>query len=197
MISIRELITGIYGAWRLLHFDRTAIQYFDSTTDAFWKSFYAALVILPPVIVLRVMFFDTAPDEFAAAGIGRVASVFAIDYVYQWVLFPLIMIYLAEMMGRNRQYIRFIVARNWSQVIQIAMFLPAAAIFMMRETDEPGWRAAILLAAYVATWVYEWFVTRAALDISSTAAAIIVAIGVAVSFGISGFSEALILIASQ
>lgn len=196
MISTRELITGIYGAWRLLHFDRTAIQYFDSTTDAFWKSFYAALVILPPVIVLRVIFFDTAPDNFAAAGIGRIASVFAIDYVYQWVLFPLIMIYLAEMMGRNRQYIRFIVARNWSQVIQVAMFLPAAAIFMMREFDEPGWRAAFLLAAYVATWVYEWFVTRAALDISSAAAAIIVAIGVAVSFGISGFSEALILIAS-
>ena len=59
MISGREVAIGIYGAWRLLHFDRAAVQYFDSTIDSFWKSFYAALVVLPAVIVLRIQVLET------------------------------------------------------------------------------------------------------------------------------------------
>ena len=197
MIRGSELATGVYGAWRLLHFDRTAIQYFGSNTDAFWKSFYAALVVLPPVIVLRVLFFELAPEEFRQAGFARITTVFAIDYVYQWVLFPLVMIYLAEILGRDRRYITFIAARNWSQIIQIAIFFPAAVLFLMLRADNPSWGSAILVGAYLATWVYEWFVTRVALDISNGAAAAIVAISVAASFGISSFSEALIFAAAR
>ncbi len=195
MISGREVAIGIYGAWRLLHFDRAAVQYFDSTIESFWKSFYAALVVLPAVIVLRVLLFTSAPEGFVEAGTGRITTVFAIDYVYQWVVFPLVMIYLAEFMGRSRQYVTFIVARNWSQVIQIAIFLPAAFLFVISGSQESGWGGAVLIAAYLITWIYEWFIARTALDISGAAAAVIVVIGVAISFAISTFSEALILVA--
>lgn len=196
MISTREIFLGIYGAWRLLHFDRAALRYFDSSVDGFWKSFYAALVVLPAVIILRIVLFTIAPENISDAGTGRITAVFAIDYVYQWLIFPLVMFYLAEFIGRSRNYVTFIVARNWSQVIQIAIFLPAAVLFVRSGAGEPSWGAVILIAAYLVTWVYEWFITRTALDISGPAAAVIVIIGIAISFLISTVSQALIVVAT-
>ncbi|MCZ6846105.1 MAG: hypothetical protein O7F69_09425 [Alphaproteobacteria bacterium] len=192
MISGREVAIGIYGAWRLLRFDRAAIRYFDSTLDGLWKSFYAALIVVPAVIVLRVLFVAANPEVFSEAGTIRIATVFAIDYVYQWLLFPLVMISLADRIGRSGQYITFIVARNWSQVIQIAIFLPAALLFEMSGADDPGVGGTILIVAYLVTWVYEWFITRSALDIPGLTAALIVLLGVAISFAISIVGEVLI-----
>lgn len=192
MISGRELAIGIYGAWRLLHFDRAAIQYFDSTLDGFWKSFYAALVALPAVFVLRALFLANNPEIAATAGMSRVVMVFAIDYAYQWLLFPLVMFYLAEGIGRSRQYVAFIVARNWSQVIQFAIILPAALLVVMGGANEAGWGWVILIAAHMATWVYGWFIARTALDISGLAAALIVFTELAISIVISIFSELLV-----
>ncbi len=192
MISGRELAIGVYGAWRLLHFDRDAIQYFDSTIGGFWKSFYAALVVLPAVIVLRVLFLADNPDVAAAAGSIRITLVFALDYVYQWVVFPLVMINIADGIGRSRQYTTFIVARNWSQVIQVAIILPAAFLFVLSGSEEAGFGRAVLIVAHMATWAYGWFIARTALDISGIAAALIVLAELVISVAISVMSELLI-----
>jgi hypothetical protein len=192
VISGRELAIGVYGAWRLLHFERAAIQYFDSTIDGFWKSFYAALVVIPAVIVLRLLFLSDNPDIAAAAGSSRIAIVFTIDYVYQWVLFPLVMINIAEGIGRGREYTAYIVARNWSQVVQVAIILPAAVFFVLSGSGESSFGRAVLIAAHMATWVYGWFIARSALDISGIAAALIVLVELVISVAISVMSELLI-----
>ncbi len=192
MISGRELAIGIYSAWRLLLFDRDAVQYLDSTVNGFWKSFYAALVALPGLIVLRALFLTENPDLVASAGGGRIAAVFAIDYVYQWVVFPLFMIYFADGMGRSGQYTAFIVARNWSQVIQVAIILPATAFFVSSGAEDPGLETVFLIAAHIATLVYSWFIARTALEVSGPAAAFVVAIELVISVVISIFSQMLI-----
>ena len=192
MINSRDVVTGIYCAWRLLLFDRTAIQIADSTIDGFWKSFYAAVIALPGVFILRILFIDANPDLVALAGTSRVVMVFALDYVYQWILFPLLMVYIADLIGRPRQYVTFIVARNWSQVIQVAIILPAAVIIVAGGTGDPGALWILLIAAHLVTWVYGWFIARTALDISGTAAALIVLAELAISVVVSLASELLI-----
>ncbi len=192
MITIREVISGTYGAWRLLYFDRTGIQYFDTTINGYWKSFYAAIVVLPAVIVLRVLFVNADPETFSEIETSRIAIVFAIDYVFQWVVFPLVMISFADRMGRSRQYITFIVARNWAQTIQVAIIFPAALIFLMSGGGDSGWASVILLAAHLATWVYSWFIARAVLDISGMAATGIVLADIAINIAISFSSEILV-----
>jgi len=192
VINARDVVTGIYCAWRLLLFDRTAIQFVDSTIDGFWKSFYAAVIALPGVFILRILFIDANPDLVSQAGTDRIAMVFALDYVYQWILFPLFMFYVAEAIGRSRQYVTFIVARNWSQVIQIAIILPPAVILVAGGSDDPGARWILLIAAHLVTWVYGWFIARTALDISGMAAALIVLAELVISIAISLVSELLI-----
>jgi hypothetical protein len=192
VINARDVVTGIYCAWRLLLFDRSAIRYLDSTVGGFWKSFYAAVIALPGVFILRVLFVDANPDLVSQAGSDRIAMVFALDYVYQWILFPLLMVYIAEAIGRRRQYVTFIVARNWSQVIQIAIILPPAVIIFAGGSDDPGARWLLLVAAHLVTWVYGWFIARTVLDISGMAAALIVLAELVVSVVVSIVSELLI-----
>lgn len=190
MINARDVVTGMYSAWRLLLFDRAAIRIVDKTIDGFWKSFYAAAIAVPGVIILRALFLDANPEMVAQAGTNRIAMVFALDYVYQWILFPLFMVPVAEALGRRRQYVTFIVARNWSQVIQIAIILPPAVILFAGGSGGAGWL--LLIAAHIVTWVYGWFIARTALDISGQAAALIVLAELAISIAVSVVSELLI-----
>ncbi len=195
MIGARDVVMGLYASWRLFLFDRTAIQYIDSTVDGFWKSFYAAVIALPGAFILRILFVQYNPELLADTGMGRVTMVFTLDYVYQWLSFPLLMVYLAEAMGRERQYISFIVARNWSQVIQVAIVLPAAVIFIAGGADGPALGPILLFAAHIVTWIYAWFIARTVLDITGLAAALIVLAELAISFVISFVSELLIAVA--
>jgi len=195
VISARDVVMGLYASWRLFLFDRTAIQYIDSTIDGFWKSFYAAVIALPGAFILRILFVQNNPELLGDTGMDRVTMVFALDYVYQWLAFPLIMVYLAEAMGRDRQYVSFIVARNWSQVIQVAIILPAAVIFIAGGTDGPALGAVLLAAAHIVTWIYAWFIARTVLDITGVAAALIVLAELVISVAIAFVSELLISVA--
>ncbi len=192
MISARDVVMGLYGVWRLFLFDRSAVQYIDSTIGGFWKSFYAAVIALPGAFILRILFVQNNPELLAETGMGRVTMVFALDYVYQWISFPLIMVYLAEAMGRDRQYVSFIVARNWSHVIQVAIILPAAVIFLAGGADETSGGFVLLFAAHIVTWVYAWFIARTVLDITGLAAALIVFAELAISVIIAFVSELLV-----
>lgn len=192
MISSRELMTGIYGAWRFLHFDRAAVQYIDSSLHGVWKSFYAALVILPAVIVLRALLVTTNPDIFADVQTSRIAIVFMLDYVFQWVLFPLLMFYIADAMGRSRQYASYIAARNWSHTIQLMIIFPPALLVLMISNENPGSPEMLLLVAHMATWIYGWFIARTVLDISGLAAALIVLTDLTIGLLVSLIGEILV-----
>ena len=64
----------------------------DGSLAGFWKSYYAAIIALPAAFILRLLFVQNNPELLEASSAGRIAMVFTLDYVYQWVLFPLAMI---------------------------------------------------------------------------------------------------------
>src|SRR3546814_20079149 len=74
-------------------------------------SFWCAVIVLPAYIPL-VIFGRGLPN--GDAGFFRIVSVETIAYVIGWVAWPLLMSYLAPALDKNRQYIRYIVAYNWS-----------------------------------------------------------------------------------
>lgn len=195
MITLGEAVRGLYGAWRLIHFDRSAGQFFDGGVRQFWMSFWAAAICLPGEIILRLLFVsaDTGTaSEGAEPGLVALTAVFVIAYVVQWAGFALLMVYVTDMLNRFENYLAYMTAHNWSSVVQVAIVLPAAAILVGMGIGESGWGGAIFFAAVLATWVYLGFIARTMLGISKTAAAFVVITEIALALGLSSVSEALL-----
>ena len=197
MITARDLAYGLYGAWRLAHFDRSGMQYFETTVEAFWKSFFAAVLVLPAFAILHVLTIVTIPAAAPSAGPLRVIVVFAIVYVISWVAFPLVMAKLAELLDRRDRFIPYIVARNWATIIEVGIVLPVTTLAAINsgEGANPtmqGVSQLLQLAATVAVLVYGWFITRAALDIPGLAAAGIVALDVTLIVLINRVGDAMV-----
>lgn len=167
MISYREAAAGIYGAWRLARLDPHGMSYFDATERGFWHSFYAAVIVAPAYAVIVAIDYLQQP---LGASEERIIAVQAIAYVISWTLFPLAMTVVARMLDRERYYLRYIVAANWANVLEVLLFLPAIA---MADSGVAAFAMLPVLAALV-TFAYQWFVARTALMVSGLQAAAVV-----------------------
>ncbi len=153
------MAAALYGAWRLARFDPRGQDHFDATVAGFWRSFQAAVIVAPAYVFLILVNLD---QPFITAGAVRLTLVESLAYVISWTAIPLVMVSLAQRLNREDNYIRFIVAHNWANVLQVALFLPAAFIaHMFGPTTQ-----FLTLAAMVAIFIYQWYVARTVLDIT-------------------------------
>ncbi len=188
MISVREAGIGIFGAWQLAKYDAQGLRFFDNTVTAFWRSFFAAVIVLPAYFILIVLVLRGLP---VAVGGFSVLVIESIAYVIGWTAFPLAMYYLARVIDRDRFYFRYIAAYNWSAVLRIALFLivaMAAASGLLPQ----GPAALINFAAYIAILAYQWFIARVGLEVSAPGAAGIVFLDVVISLVIEGYTSQLL-----
>lgn len=159
--SAREIVYGVYGAWRLARLDRGGHGYFDDSTRGFWTSFYAAALVAPGYAIL-VLLDPVAPST--DSGAVRIFLIHVLTYCLSWTVYPVIVHPLCQAMDKEDAYIRYIVAFNWAKVIQMAAYLPVAGILAANLL--PGGVAEVIHGvAYMLLLGYQWFVTRTALDI--------------------------------
>ena len=166
MISTREISIALYGAWRFATLDRSAVQFFANTPEAFWRSFNAAAVALPAYALLVMLSFAQHPVD---AGAVRILFVESISYVIGWVLFPLVMIAFTDTTKTSAQYFRFIAAWNWSIVLQAFLFLAVSA-FAASGTVPDNVGGFISLVATLAIFSYQGFIAKTTLDLPVPAA---------------------------
>jgi hypothetical protein len=185
VITVRETATGIYAAWRLALTDRDALDWLDVSVSGFWRSFYAALIVLPAYAILVGVGFAEGPHDYS---LGRVVVVQGIAYVLDWTAFPLAAFYATRAMGRERHFIRLIVALNWAKVLEAFVMVPAA---MLAVAAPAGLLGVLPLAAFLAVLVYHWYVTRAALDVSGAEAVMVVLMHIAIGVMITVWAQAL------
>jgi len=187
-ISTREIAEGLYGATRLARGDASGIQFFGDTPEAFWKSFWAA-VLSAPAYALLVLF--QLADAEIRSGPLRVILIESVGYVVAWVAFPLAMHYLAEFIDRREHYIRFIAAANWASVLQFALQLFVAA-FLALDILPPGLARFLQYATYGAIILYEWWIARVGLQLGRGGAVGIVILDFVISLVLSGIVGAML-----
>jgi hypothetical protein len=180
--ALQEFQLAIVGALRFARGDRNALSYFDRTLDGFWRSFRAAAISYPLFLILLTMRLTTA--EWDASGGVRIILVETIGYVISWVLFPLVMLPVSRALGREHRFFDFMVPYNWSQVPQSVLFV------LVGLPGGTGMRAAGFVAAYV-VMVYEWFIARVALDVSSLAAGLVVVVDLVASLAVGQIASSL------
>ncbi len=175
-MTLQDAIRGFFGAWRLLHFDRTGLQYFQVSPTAFWHSFWAAAIVLPADAIATLLLLSGDPATSTTSDTLHTTLIYLEIYALQWLVFPLVIAGYTEMIQRSDRFVLFVIAWNWSSIIRAAIVLPAIAIFANEGTDSASWGAAIYIVVLGVTFVYGWFVARSALDAPPLSAAMVVVI---------------------
>ena len=104
------------------------MSYFDRTQAGFWKSFFAALIVAPGFVI--ILTYELAQADIGSGAL-RLILVETLAYGLGWVAFPVIVHQICEAIGKREAYIGYIVAFNWSKVIQMAVFLPAIGLIAL------------------------------------------------------------------
>ena len=109
----QEIASSIRAAWGIALRDPDAMAGFNLSIDGFWRSFYAAVLLLPPYAVLfGLSYMELPPVERPA--IGAYAGVKMLLYLAGWASFPLVMIPVAKLLRLGDAYIPMIIACNWA-----------------------------------------------------------------------------------
>jgi len=166
-----EVQLALAGCLRLARGDRGGLACFDRSIVGFWRSFRAAVISYPLYLMLLAMRVSVA--EWQQSGGWRIVTVETIGYVVAWVAFPLLMLSVVRWIGRAHRFFDFMVAYNWCQVPQSALFvlvgLVSAGGVLSAQASE-----AMDMAAAIATLLYEWFIARVALDTTGLVAVFVV-----------------------
>lgn len=170
MPSARDVLSALYGVYRLARLDPSGLDFFDHTPAGFWRSFFAAVIIAPFYLALLSLRYSgmTAPVDPL-----RFIAIETIAYVIAWVAFPLVMASLVKTIDRDEHYIRYIVAYNWAAVLQNGLYLPIA---FLATTGVLAEASANLLGLFAIALIvfFTWFITRTALEVQAGMAAAIV-----------------------
>ena len=173
-----EVQTAVGGALRLAVGDRGGLKFFDPTIDGFWRSFRAALICYP--FYLMLVGFRVTAAQWEMSGFAPILIIETIAYVVTWAAFPLLILPVSRQLGRGDRFLPFMVAYNWSQIPQTAVFVLVGLDGAAGLLPPSGARFAGLLAA-IAALIYEWYIARIALAVTGTQATLVVIIDLLLS----------------
>ncbi len=185
--SQAETLSSLYAVWRLLRGDRGAVALLDDSPAGFVKSFFAAVLVLP---LWGLHEWVLLSDERLARGGLSVLLIEGLVYAISWLAFPVAMAFLAEALGRSDLYLRHIVAWNWAVVLQALFAVPLAVL--ASDLLVPA-LAGLLLFVQIAIFVYQWFITRATLELDGFPAIGVVFLGWVLDLLIAGLGHSMVM----
>lgn len=171
-----QAVRGLKAAWRLIALDKDGLRDFDQSQTAFWDSFKAFFLVAPLYLYSSVMGARLSSPPLDDPSIFGTLSLLAL----LWVLWPLLMITLTNMLGVERNYVRYIIAYNWTSVFIVAAIVP---VLLLRQVGFLGPGMAALLSLAVIGWslFMRWFVARHGLGVTPPVAMALVAGDLALS----------------
>jgi hypothetical protein len=182
MVSTREVIVSLWGAWRLARLDRGGLACFEATTEGARRSFWAAALVAP---FYAVMVAAGYPAH--RAGGWRFVLAESIAYVVTWVAYPVVAEWLSRRLGCRDRFEGYLAAYNWSMVVQHAVVLPIGILAMLGALPS-GAAEGLWLIAFLLILVYLFFIARTALAVLPTTAAGLVMLDVLLSALIDGIA---------
>lgn len=168
MLSGRELALGIVGAWRLVRADRTALLCFDRSPRGFWRSFWVAPLLAPVSALLVAIHLDNLKIVDVSL---RVILLQAGFVVLNWLAMPALLSEIAQRTGRVPQFMAYVIASNYAQILAIGFWLAALVL----AATMPGGPGEILLyGTFGCLLFYQYRIARVAFELRPLLAAALV-----------------------
>lgn len=163
-----EIRTGCVAALALARGNTGPVS---ALTD-FWRSFRAAAVAFP----LSLLMLALVPHGFEMT--GKLVAADIVGYICTWTAFPLIMVYVADRMQVFPHFWRFVIATNWANLLQSAVFTLVVLVNASGFLPEPI-SAMLFMAAWFWILLFKWRLARHGLGIAHFPAVAIVLLDLA------------------
>ena len=112
--SLAEILKALYGLVLLARFHPGAPSLFDRTVDGFWKSLFAAVLVLPTHVLMTLRTVQDTPED-VPYNLGDVVTDLLI-YVIIWLAYPVLMISVTKVINRRENFLDYIVPYNWAMI---------------------------------------------------------------------------------
>ncbi len=176
---VNEVSTSITQSLGIVSGDAQSIDRLNLTEEGFWHSFVAIILILPIYLFAAGVAVEQVGGEDASpSAIGLTISL-----VIQWTIWPIVVAVVARQMQWGANYLRYIVAYNWTSVWVMLVLLPPVVLFKLGVTNESITNL-FVLATFAATLWMRWFVARHGLKVSGEIAVLLVVADLVLSTGI-------------
>lgn len=172
MISLAEAHRALYGAGLLARFNRDGFLALGNDRQAAVRSFYAAVIVAPMYLMWIALYGQPHPENTPFLSI-LLFEILA--YAAGWMIFPLVMWQMSNVLGCRDNYFRFLTAYNWAAVIQNALFMGMDLIFWLIGAPD-GARGFFGLILLVYVLLYGWFVAKNGLGLAAGPAVTVVAL---------------------
>ena len=176
-----HLRVGLSGAFALARGQREGMEAMPAGPRAASLSFWAAAICLPAFVALRLLAWNGlgAPARPIHAMLAAILL-----FVIGWAGYAVLSHRVVAVLGRAPLWPRFIVAWNWCNVAQYALFLAASVPGLL---GVPTWmdQTLSLVALFWALWL-QWYAARLALRIAALPALMMVALDALIGLLLAG-----------
>ncbi|USG61751.1 hypothetical protein NBZ79_02030 [Sneathiella marina] len=161
MVSIKEITSSLYGAYRLARMDPDALQYFNISASGFYRSFAAVFLALPFFLIENAI--DYKKLETATSFVPFLILL-GIALAVSWMSYLIAAGFFARLLDFFQQFTVFVIVYNWSQLAIVIVWLPLSVL--STGFLNIGLSSIISLLFIAATYVYLWRILRITLGIS-------------------------------
>lgn len=159
---INHFIQQLTGAFEFIKLNPRAMDHFDTSAEAFWKSFWAIALVAPVFFLGMSISFDLAVEQ----GHEISMSAHIIEFLCRLPLIALVMIFFTKFLKIDSYYVNMIIAFNWLWVIANYIILPISMLISLEVLPlEAGALGVMAVAIYLELYV-TWFLFKKTLKIS-------------------------------
>jgi hypothetical protein len=161
MISLREIVNSLFGAYQLARRDPNALNYFNISTEGFYRSFLAMVLAVPLFAIENSIDYRKVPTE---TEIIPFLVLLCIALLVSWGAYLVIMAVFARYMGFSDRYSVFVIVYNWMQFAIILIWLPLSIIATGILSGSIA--ATMTLLFIAATYALLWYVLKITLNLT-------------------------------
>lgn len=190
-----EVRAAMQGVWLVIFQDpehpRDPMDYFQSDTDAFFRSFMVFFFTLPIYIMMAQVQWGIALAYEATAATSLTFTIAQIiSEAMQWVLFPALVMVVARPLKISARFTPYIIAVNWSS-LAFALFFTPLYLFYLFGLSGPESLIIVSFLFQIAGLWYLWRLAQAALKCNWLTAVELVVLILATRFFVSWLADSL------
>lgn len=162
---------SLKAALKLVKLNPHSMEFFDLSSDGFWKSFWAIAVMLPGLVLVSVFQYQGVADQSSPEEI--MAYPFLSNVVFFFLALPFtafVMAYFTKFMKISEHYASMVIAYNWmSALVYLIMSFMTVILGSGLLSNSIAGVILTVVGFYFSIYIH-WFTFKVGLQISGALA---------------------------